>query len=314
MFFKQLINSLPKLSKRYMNNNYLKIIITLIILYFIVQLIRKNTPKIEGFSQNDKFITKNKVDTIYDDFYSSIYDDLVYDPNKINFELQEIYRTTKMKPHKSIVLDIGSGNGHHINTLIKQNIETIGLEISQDMINRSRTLYPHINVKNGDALNSMLFNQNKFSHITCLYFTIYYIKDKRNFFNNCYKWLKPGGYLALHLVNRDLFNPIINAGDPLVMVSPQKYARDRITKSVVNFKDFKYKSKFNLEKENNIAYFEELFKDNNTNNVRKNIHEFYMPSQKEIITYAKESGFKLIGKIDLVNTKYEYQYIYILQK
>ena len=297
-----------------MNNTYLKIVIFLIVCYFLVQLVRKHSPKKEGFTQKEKFITKNKVKEIYDDFYSSIYDDLVYDPKKQHFELQEIVRATKMKPKSSFVLDIGSGNGHHVDILTKQNIESIGLEISRPMLERARTLYPNIKVKEGDALNSMLFNNNQFTHITCLYFSIYYIKNKREFFNNCYKWLKPKGYLALHLVNRDMFNPIVNAGDPLVMVSPQKYARDRITKTVVKFKDFQYKSNFKLEKENDKAYFEEIFKDDGSSNVRKNIHEFYMPTQKEIIAMAKEVGFDLIGKIDLVAAKYEYQYIYILQK
>ena len=36
---------------------------------------------------------------------------------------------------------------------------------------------------------------------------------------NCYDWLKPGGKMILHLVNRDKFDPILNAGDPLIVVS-----------------------------------------------------------------------------------------------
>jgi SAM-dependent methyltransferase len=308
---------LPTLSKRYINSNYLKIIIALFIIYFVIQLLRKHKPINEGFSglnQREKLVTKKKVDDIYDEFYNSIYDDLVYDDNKNKFELTEIIRSTKMKPSKSMVLDIGCGNGHHVNLLTEKGIKSIGLDISPNMVERANMLYPKINVKQGDVLKEDLFNNNTFSHILSLYFTAYYIKDKQQYFDNCYKWLKPGGYLALHLVNRDMFNPIVSAGDPFVMISPQKHARERITKTVVKFKDFKYKSRFNLDRENNKAYFEESFKEDNTNKVRQNIHEFYMEPQSNIIEKAKTSGFNLLGKIDLVNIKYEYQYIYILQK
>jgi SAM-dependent methyltransferase len=307
---------LPK--NRYINNTYLKLVILLIILYFVFQLLRKNTEETqlkEGFgNKREKIKTKKEITEIYDDFYSSIYDDLVYDPNKNNFELQEIIRATKMKQGTSTVLDIGSGNGHHLELLRNKGIDTIGLEISPSMIQRANTLYPNINIKQGDVIDSNIFRQETFSHILTLYFTLYYIKDKQTYFNNCYKWLKPGGILAVHLVNREMFNPIVNAGDPFVMVSPQKYAKDRITKTVVKFKDFKYKSNFSLDRDNNVAYFEELFRDDKTKDIRQNKHIFYMDKQKDIIRKAKQSGFNLLGKIDLINAKYEYQYIYILQK
>ena len=35
------------------------------------------------------------------------------------------------------------------------------------------------------------------------------------FFKNAYDWLKKDGTLTLHLVNRDKFNPIVNAADIL---------------------------------------------------------------------------------------------------
>ena len=68
------------------------------------------------------------------------------------------------------------------------------------------------------------------------------------FFQNCINWLRPGGYLVLHLVNRDKFDPILNTADPLQFVSAQKYAKKRITKSLIKFKDFNYKALFNLKR------------------------------------------------------------------
>ena len=74
----------------------------------------------------------------------------------------------------------------------------------------------------------------------------------------------PGVYIVLHLVNRDKFDPILNAADPLVLVSAQKHAMKkigkRITNSVVKFKDFQYKANFDLDKGNNFVNFPDNLK------------------------------------------------------
>jgi SAM-dependent methyltransferase len=306
--FHQFIKSYTK------SSIYVKIIFICLLLLGFVYIYQRYKPHHEAFTQREKYTLKQTPVEIYDGFYASIYDDLVYDINKNNFEVGEIVRLTKMEPKRSIVLDIGSGKGHHVNALSKQNIKAKGLDISPDMVKSALTKYPNLEFVEGDALTSMVFMPSTFTHILCLYFTMYYMKDKKTFLKNCYDWLKPGGYLALHLVNRDKFNPIINAADPFIMVSPQKYAKERITKSNVKFYDFQYKANFSLEKQKDIAYFDERFKDESSGHVRQNKHTFYMPTQKEILAFAKDIGFILHGKIDLVATQYEYQYIYILQK
>ena len=124
----------------------------------------------------------------------------------------------------------------------------------------------------------------------------------------------PGGYLSLHLVNRDKFNPILRSANPLMMVSPQKYAKTRITESIIQFNDFHYKRDFKYNKDSNISYFEETMKDENSNKVRKNNHILYMEPQKEILAQAKNAGFILKEVVDLVICQHEYEYIYILYK
>ena len=151
------------------------------------------------------------------------------------------------------------------------------------MVKRSRKKFPQLKIKKDDATKVMLYPANSFTHITCLYFTIYYIKNKQQFFKNCYDWLMPGGALIINLVNRNKFDPILNAADPLVWVSPQKYAKKRITSSIIKFKDFQYKANFSLEKNNNLAEFTETMKDDKTGNIRKNIHKLFMPTQKQIL-------------------------------
>ena len=59
-------------------------------------------------------------------------------------------------------------------------------------------------------------------------------------------WLMPGGKLIVHLVDRDKFDPILPPGNPLYIVSPQKYAKERITKTKITFNEFLYNSNFNF--------------------------------------------------------------------
>ncbi len=304
---------LKKFMRTYKKSTFwFKLISLLIGLLIITILVNKLTPISEGFSQKEKFVLKTN-DNLYDDFTAEIYDDLLFDARKNDFEIKEIKRATKLNK-KSYVLDVGSGTGHHVRMLNNDNIRTIGLDKSKSMVQFSKSKYPKMKFIHGDVLTSSLFDIGTFSHITSFCFTIYYIKDKLTYFRNCYDWLKPGGYLIVHLVDRERFDPIINAADPLHMISPQKHAKKRITNSIVKFKDLQYKANFKLHSEKNIAKFEETFIDDGTNNIRKHVHTLYMPKQSYILSLAKNVGFKLKGSIDMVLAQHEYQYLYILQK
>jgi SAM-dependent methyltransferase len=262
---------------------------TIVLITNIITSAYHNKNKKEGFEGkyniNDqelngtKFITKYGTD-LYDDFYVQIYDDLVFSKIKDNFEVTEIIKSTN--PSKSsYILDIGSGTGHHVKNLSDNGYKSIGIDLSNAMVTQSKKNYPDMKYLQGDCLDAILFQANLFSHITCLYFTVYYIENKRQFFTNCMTWLKPGGFLALHLVNRTKFDPIIPAGCPFGIVSPQTYAKQRITSSAVVFDQFEYKSNFEFKLEDDEAYLHETFKYKN-GKVRKNEHKFYMETQKKI--------------------------------
>jgi hypothetical protein len=130
------------------------------------------------------------------------------------------------------------------------------------MIKKAKEDYPNSNYLIGDGNDNLLFKMNSLTHILCLYFTIYYFKDKKHFFDNCMDWLMPGGFLIIHLVNRESFDPILPPGNPLYIVSPQKYAKKRITTTKISFTDFVYSANFNLDKDSNISTFDEKFKFN----------------------------------------------------
>lgn len=282
------------------------------IILVILMVVNKSAVYKEGFVQREKYVLKQG-HNIYDNFYSSIYDELVYDKVKNDFEIEEITRLIKPTT-QSRVLDIGCGNGHHVKLFEKAGYNVEGIDKSSAMVENAKKKYPKCKFKQSDALESMIYTKNSFSTISCLYFTIYYIDNKQLFLQNCYDWLKPGGTLVLHLVNRDKFDPILNAADPLHLVSAQKYAKKRITNSLVKFKDFQYKANFELDKTSNLAEFDETFKDDKSGHVRQNKHKLYIETQKHILSIAKNIGFILHGKIDMVTTQYQYQYIYLLYK
>tara|TARA_Y100000768_G_scaffold388111_1_gene382236 strand:- start:3831 stop:4775 length:945 start_codon:yes stop_codon:yes gene_type:complete len=266
----------------------------------------------EGFEQSSEFVVK-KGNDVYDTFYVEIYDDLVFNGAKNDFEINSIIKYTN-PTKKSNILDIGSGTGHHVKAFSDAGYNTQGIDISPDMVKISQKNYPKMDYQVVDALKPMSFPPNSFTHINCLYFTIYYIENKHTFFQNCFNWLIPGGYLSIHLVDKENFDPIIPAGDPFNLVSPQKYTKKRITSTVVKFDQFDYKSKFELLPNNRQAVMNEIFKDKKNGAVRKNEHKFFMPNQKKILSTAKDVGFLLKETIDMIKCQYTHQYIYILKK
>ena len=188
----------------------------------------------EGYEERQDFVVARGPD-VYDDFYVSVYDTLMFSRLKNQFEIGTIVNAAP-PAEVSVLLDVGSGTGHHAKAFSNKGYsKVVGVDISPAMVRAAQKNYPDLEFRNGDALNGQLFPPNSFTHITCLYFTIYYMKDKRRFLENCYYWLTPGGYLTLHLVDRRTFSPVIPAGDPFIGASPQAYTEERITTTEVVF-------------------------------------------------------------------------------
>lgn len=308
----KLNKSIDSIKKLINNLSTWGLILVFCLLFLFLVVLFKSSKKRENFETTRHFLHKTGND-IYDDFYVDIYDDLVYNDMKDNYEIQEIINKTT-PTHSSTILDIGSGTGHHSGKLSEQGYNVLGIDKSQAMINKAKTNYPKTTFVKGDVLdpNPNLEN-NKFTHILCLYFTIYYIENKEMFFENCMKWLKPGGFLILHVVDRDMFDPIIPAGQGFLIFSPQKYAKKRINTSKVVFNNFVYSSKFDLKPSENIGSFDEKIEFKN-NSVRKHKHVMYMEDAPELLARAQNCGFIIKDKIDLLNCGYDNQYLYILLK
>ena len=122
----------------------------------------------EGFDNDDskkKLVVKTG-NGIYDDFYSNVYDKLVFCKVKNDFEIGAIMKQTK--PNKnSKVLDIGSGTGHHVDAFASNGINAIGIDVSPSMVAKSKSTYPDNNYTVGNAMETLLFQQDKYS-VLCM--------------------------------------------------------------------------------------------------------------------------------------------------
>jgi hypothetical protein len=68
-----------------------------------------------------------------------------------------------------------------------------------------------------------------------------------------------------------------------------------------------------LDKDNDVATFDEKFKFND-GNVRKQQQVLHMEDTTSIVNQAQDCGFIMNSKVDLVKCAYENQYLYIFVK
>jgi ubiquinone/menaquinone biosynthesis C-methylase UbiE len=297
---------------------YVEIILFVLICSLLFLFILKKNK--EGFINEKQEIAIYTGNDIFDDFYSKIYDKLLFDDTKLKFEIDHIFQNqnenqNKMKNYN--VLDIGCGTGHHINKLTNLNIKCIGIDNSKAMIAKSQNKFPKSKFKLANAMSSLEFPEHTFSHILCLHFTIYYFKDKRHFLENCFHWLKPNGVLILHLVNIKKFNIVLPNAKPFMK------SHRKTNQNIIMFDKLNYRSKFISDTNVNFntlrldepnVIFKEIFKFTDTNKVRINEHKLFMSSQNAIINSALEVGFMLKTYIEINIDTYNYNYLYTLEK
>jgi ubiquinone/menaquinone biosynthesis C-methylase UbiE len=288
----------------------------LLVFVYIAFILFKNFGKSshqEGFTQIEPFVLKQN-ETIYDDFYSQVYDEIHKPLLRTDFELNNIIKMTE-PTRNSIFLDIGSGTGDLVNELKEAGYQAYGIDKSQTMINISETKHPKNDYKCGDAMEPMTFEKNTFSHILCTYFTIYQIQDKRTFIRNCYHWLIPNGYLIIHLVDKSKFDTIMPVCKSKLIFNPNIIHGSRIHNSIVDFGGFEYKSSYEFKENENKVVLREKFQDKATNKIRQNEQTLYMENLDNIVNIILSSGFSLKSKINMKTCiDDENQFIYIFER
>lgn len=260
-------------------------------------------------------------DELFDEFYASIFTKLTQNEKLLQAEtaicLQEFSRV--IPKDQLTILDAGCGIGIATSSFAKQGVRrVVGLDKSRAMIQYAKnTTLPHttltdaqkrsVEFRIGDLLGPTTFMASEYDSACLLYFTVYYLgKDLSALLRNLHLWVKPGGVLAIEAVNKYKFEPVLDSSNPWVGVSPQRYKKERLNKSQVVFDQFNYEAEFDLQDPN--AEFREVFRFKD-GSVRRQRHRLYMPSIKEIIQIATQSGWTYTKYVDMMPMAFSYGYL-----
>lgn len=313
----------------------LVILVLLLVLNYLSKILQDNlvapyvegfeggegTPEIEGAVDESKGIIRYLDNSqLYDPFYASVYDQLTQGSVRTQAEVGIIlHEWTKKGESLSTfqVLDAGCGTGISVAALAKMGVQkVVGMDSSQAMLSQAieKTIpqttltqdqLKTIEWKKADLIDPSASAGGAYTHALMLYFTIYYFADKETVFRNLYFWIKPGGRLAIHVVNKHKFDPMLESSAPWLGFSLQKYSDKRITKSEVVFNKFKYVAEFDLQ--DPLAEFRETFRFKD-GKVRRQKHTFRMEDMQTIVGMAKTAGWEYMGYTDLVGVGFEYAY------
>ena len=272
--------------------------------------------KYEGFEQSSPFVLKQNDQIFEDPFYSEIYDEIFLPANNAKTDILQIIKMTQPSKTYSCFLDIGSGTGTLLNELQQKGYRIYGVDKSQAMVDYTENKYPDVNVKCENVNEPMAFEPGFFTHIICNNFTIYHFENKIKLFRNIYHWLTPNGYLFLHLVDPNKFDTIIPSGKPSIISTPQKYSKKRITETLLDFKTFKYKSKYDFSNSSQTPQLIETFTDKTQQHVRQYEQVLFMEPKETILSVVQQCGFILHSQSDysIQNRGDPYQYLIILEK
>lgn len=268
----------------------------------------------EGFSQTLPFSAKYGADC-YDDFYAEIYDD-VHRPNQHLADVRTAIEST-MPTADSVFLDVGCGTGEVAHMIDELGFSVYGADKSSEMVHRCVEKYPKMadKIKVLDCTEPMAYDKGTITHILCTDKTIYQFSDKVAFFRNCFLWLRPGGYLFVHMVDKDKFDPISPAGRPSLISAPQDYAKERITATDIDFGEFRYRAAYDFAGRGGNVVLSETFVDTESRCVRQNEQTLYMEDVDTVLGFARYAGFLPKGQMSMkAGLGDANQFIFILER
>ena len=295
------------------NTLWLKRLVIAIFILSGLLIWKKMVPsQTECFTQQlQPFVFKRENDK-YDSFYLEYYDDLHATENYSEDDMATITEKTHPSASESIFLDIGCGTGILLEKLEQRGISAFGVDKSPSMIDACNARLQHTEVFCQDILNdSMLYDRDTFSHITCTHFTIYEMENKEKLFNHCFHWLKGGGFMIIHLVDRDKYTKIL----PSIMSSGfGENLEMTVTNTSLDYINYTYRNDYKKIQEK-VTLFTETFTDKITEYVRKLEMKMFMDDKNDILQMAKTSGFLVLSQTAYnKNIKDPSQFLVVLVK
>lgn len=118
-------------------------------------------------------------------------------------KILEFFTVVKRKIQKPSILDLGSGDGR-LTSFLGQFGHTDAIELSQKAVDVANKLYPHVNYKQGNALN---FDFKSVTYdVVVSQEVLEHIQEKPQYLKVCYEVLKPNGYLILTTPNKNVLD------------------------------------------------------------------------------------------------------------
>jgi 2-polyprenyl-3-methyl-5-hydroxy-6-metoxy-1,4-benzoquinol methylase len=323
-YFNKIYTDINRTAKSLNNTAVItKLFLLFLILLFMCCLFNSfDASMVESFDNNKKYEKKLDGDA-YDNFYSKHYDAIHLNMDRHEFEFNKITSLSK-KDKSTKILDVGCGTGYMVNVFNDKKYDIVGLDKSEDMISYAEKTYPKCEFITNDITHNNILELNSYTHILCLGKTIYEIKDKEAFFENCFSLLSNDGFLIINLVDREKFNPYVQNKNSNTLYDPEKYGK-KVSELIVKFdKDNEYISKYkvlNTENDNTThsdatpyARYNEKFSNYKSHTVRENEINLYLPITTKILNLAKSKDFKLYKKLDLKEIGHTNEYMYVFKK
>jgi len=265
-----------------------KLFILIIILYIVFTFF--NT--VENFE--DKFDDYEKYEEIYDPEFVNLYEIIYRDFSDIDYDTNIFYEKCffdgKFKDDDISIMVGGSGIGKLCKKIKEKHKNIIGVDISENILKKSQTLYPNVKFIRGDLTKNKIFNKNKFSHIYIDERTLYYnkYKDIEKIIINSLNWLKPEGYL------------IVQIYDPDKLQLACRYYTSKYMDNKGNIHGFTYLNDFShdcyyIKDEENkeiFHYYDKVIFDTGEKRIKKTI--FYIPPKEKIYDLILNNGFDLV--------------------
>ena len=298
----------------FLQNNCLMLLICIIITVYLILLFIKNN-NYETFctlidnnnNNNYNYFKNNKnilisgnnftYNSIYDNFYVSIYDFISFNENiykeqgDIIFNLLEPYN---LNIQKILLLDIMTG--HLYGTIYNFPCLKISTNKNNSLCNYVKNNYNNININKFDIINDNINELNKFTCITNFSNNFYYYNDNElnMFFSKLNNMINTKGFLVI--------NYIIDFNNIQML-----YGSINKDKNLF-FKNYKYKL-ISKPIENKIEIIETINPINKINK-RQNTHIFYNHNVNKLIQISKLNNFDLMKNI--YNSKYKENYGFLI--
>ena len=257
----------------------LLLLLVLGIIYIYLSFIKKNNEPFE--SKLQKGTTH---ETIFDEFYTFLLDDLFYDSEFFErFCKIILYYTNSVYNNH---LCIGIKHGGHMNEILKNNTAITSISKSMPLVKLCKYNYENNIYKYVDNYekNSYIFGENEFTHISLIDNEIYYTANLNGLIYNISKWITNRGYLFIdvyHNIN-DLKQHLTNKDNGEYIKANYKYSNE-----IKNI-------------DNNKFYFIEDIKINDEE--KKNYHELTYYSIEHLKYVAQQSDLTFINYYDSIST------------